>query len=77
MKKVVKLVSILLALMVFVVGCSADTEKKSEEKNTSKQDGSQYINLTMIKPTIINPILNNDKSVSYVLNLVIWIWWKL
>lgn len=44
MKKVVKLVSILLALMVFVVGCSADTEKKSEEKNTSKQDGSQYIN---------------------------------
>ena len=70
MKKVVKLVSILLALMVFVVGCSADTEKKSEEKNTSKQDGSQYINLTMIKPTTINPILNNDKSVSYVLNLV-------
>ena len=70
MKKVVKLVSILLALMVFVVGCSADTEQKSEEKNTSKKDGSQYINLTMIKPTTINPILNNDKSVSYVLDLV-------
>ena len=58
MKKVVKLVSILLALMVFVVGCSADTEKKSEEKNTSKQDGSQYINLTMIKPTTILSLIH-------------------
>lgn len=70
MKKIVKLISILLALMVFVVGCSANTEEKSEEKNTSKKDGSKYINLTMIKPTTINPILNDDKSVSYVLDLI-------
>lgn len=71
MKKVTKLISLILALMLFVVGCSSNTntEEKSETENTTKND-SKYINLTMIKPTTINPILNTDKSVSYVLDLV-------
>lgn len=70
MKKIAKLISILLALMVFVTGCSTNTEQNSEEKTASQKDASKYINLTMIKPTTINPILNNDKSVSYILDLV-------
>lgn len=71
MKKVVKLISLILALMLFIVGCSADTEKTqtAETEKTIKND-SEYINLTMTRPTTINPILNNDKSVSYVLDLV-------
>lgn len=71
MKKVIKLISLILALMLFIVGCSADTEemKTTETEKTIKND-SEYINLTMTRPTTINPILNNDKSVSYVLDLV-------
>ena len=69
MKKVVKLVSLLLATMVFVTGCKSDTDVKSNEVKTSKKT-SEYINLTMIRASTINPILNTDKSVSYVLDLV-------
>ena len=69
MKKIVKLISIILALMLFVVGCSADTEEESKSEKTITND-SEYINLTMIRPGTINPVLNTDKSVSYVLNLV-------
>ncbi|MGM9535468.1 MAG: ABC transporter substrate-binding protein, partial [Intestinibacter sp.] len=69
MKKIVKLISIILALMLFVVGCSADTEEESKSEKTITND-SEYINLTMIRPDTINPVLNTDKSVSYVLNLV-------
>lgn len=69
MKKIVKLVSIILALMLFVVGCSAKTEQESKSEKTVKND-SEYINLTMIRPDTINPVLNTDKSVSHVLNLV-------
>ena len=69
MKKVVKLISLLLATMVFVTGCKPDTDVKSNEVKTSKKT-SEYINLTMIRASTINPILNTDKSVSYVLDLV-------
>ena len=69
MKKVVKLISLLLATMVFVTGCKSDTDVKSNEVKTSKKT-SEYINLTMIRASTINPILNTDKSVSYVLDLV-------
>lgn len=69
MKKVVKLISLLLATMVFVTGCKSDTDVKSNEVKRSKKT-SEYINLTMIRASTINPILNTDKSVSYVLDLV-------
>ncbi|WP_455544276.1 ABC transporter substrate-binding protein [Intestinibacter sp.] len=69
MKNVVKLISLLLAMMVFATGCSSNTDLKSGEEKTSKK-ASEYINLTMTRPTTINPILNTDKSVSYVLDLV-------
>lgn len=69
MKKVVKLISLLLAMMVFVTGCNSDTDIKSKEEQTSKKT-SEYINLTMLRATTINPILNTDKSVSYILDLV-------
>ena len=67
MKKVVKLISLLLAMMVFVTGCNSDTDIKSKEEQTSKKT-SEYINLTMLRATTINPILNTDKSVSYILD---------
>lgn len=69
MKKIIKLISIILASMLFVVGCSADTKEESQSEKTITND-SEYINLTMIRPDTINPILNTDKSVSYILNLV-------
>ncbi|MBU5335270.1 ABC transporter substrate-binding protein [Intestinibacter bartlettii] len=69
MKKVVKLISLLLAMMIFVTGCSANTDSKSKEEKTSKKT-SEYINITMRRASTINPILNTDKSVSYVLDLV-------
>ena len=38
MKKVVKLISLLLATMVFVTGCKSDTDVKSNEVKTSKTE---------------------------------------
>ena len=69
MKKVVKLISIILASMIFVVGCSEGTQSVGK-KGEAVKDKSKYINLTMIRPDTLNPILNTDESVSYILDLV-------
>ncbi len=69
MKKIVKLISIILASMIFVVGCSGETESV-DKKGEAVKDESEYINLTMIRPDTLNPILNTDESVSYILDLV-------
>lgn len=69
MKKVVKLISIILASMIFVVGCSGETESVDKKREVVK-DESEYINLTMIRPDTLNPILNTDESVSYILDLI-------
>lgn len=69
--KIKKLLAIVLAMSIILVGCSS----KNQETTSSNEDSisgvhSEYINLTMVSPTTINPILNKDKSVGYIMNLV-------
>ncbi|HSQ89216.1 peptide ABC transporter substrate-binding protein [Romboutsia sp.] len=69
MKKL-KILSIILAISIMVVGCS-DKIESGQKKDTDKSSMNlEYINLTMVKPTTINPILNKDKSVGYITNLI-------
>ena len=66
-----KLLAIILALTMILAGCSSNQENTtSSKKNSNSGINSEYINLTMVKPTTINPVLNNDKSVGYIMNLV-------
>ncbi|MGL5346062.1 MAG: ABC transporter substrate-binding protein [Peptostreptococcaceae bacterium] len=70
----IKLLAIALIMAITVVGCSAEDEKvtKKEDKtaNTTNTISSEYVNLTMVKPKTLNPIVNNDKSVGYIMNLI-------
>lgn len=69
MKKL-KLLVIMTMIGLGISGCSLNKEKiptKDIEKSTIN---SSYINLTMVKPETINPIINKDKSVGYILNLI-------
>ncbi|MBC5995707.1 ABC transporter substrate-binding protein [Romboutsia ilealis] len=66
-----KLLAIVLALSMILVGCSLNQENTTSSKENNKSGiNSEYINLTMVSPTTINPVLNNDKSVAYIMNLV-------
>ena len=68
--KRLKILSIILAISIMVIGCSNKTES-GQNKDTGKSSiNSEYINLTMVKPTTINPILNKDKSVGYITNMI-------
>lgn len=65
-----KLLVIMTMIGLGISGCSPNEEKiptKDIEKSTIN---SSYINLTMVKPETINPIINKDKSVGYILNLI-------
>ena len=67
----VKLLAIVLTLVLAIVGCS--NTNKNEYSNTVVENNiqeSNYIHLTMLYPKTINPILNTDKSVSYIMNLI-------
>ena len=70
----IKLLAIAFIMAITVVGCSAEDEKatKKEDKttNTTNTISSEYVNLTMVKPKTLNPIVNNDKSVGYIMNLI-------
>ncbi|WP_122640255.1 MULTISPECIES: ABC transporter substrate-binding protein [unclassified Romboutsia] len=67
-----KLLAIFLAASMILVGCSSNNEEttSSDSKENTSGFNSKYINLTMVKPTTINPVLNTDKSVGYVMNLI-------
>ena len=69
-----KLMAIILAISVLLVGCTSTSENSTftnnEDSKSSAGTNSKYINLTMVEPTTINPILNTDKSVGYIMNLV-------
>ena len=70
-KNKVKLLAIVLTLVLAIVGCS--NTNKNEYSNTVVENNiqeSNYIHLTMLYPKTINPILNTDKSVSYIMNLI-------
>ena len=71
-KKLIKLLAIVLTIALGTVGCTKKNENKdsNEELNEYNIKESNYIHLTMLFPTTINPILNKDKSVAYIMNLV-------
>ncbi|WP_042275743.1 ABC transporter substrate-binding protein [[Clostridium] dakarense] len=65
-----KILAIILASALTVVGCGAKTENKTDTDTKKSAINSEYINLTMVKPETINPIINKDKSVGYIMNLI-------
>nr|WP_312213826.1 ABC transporter substrate-binding protein [Clostridioides sp.] len=69
MKKL-KMIIATLVTVILVSGCSSNklTGKNNEENKV--YNDSKYINLTMVKPKTINPIINNEESVSHIMNLV-------
>lgn len=72
--KLIKLLAIVLTIVLGTVGCSK--EKENNKNNNNKEinelniQESNYIHLTMLFPTTINPILNKDKSVGYIMDLI-------
>lgn len=71
-KKFIKLLAIVLTIVLGTVGCAKEKENKNnnDEINELNIQESNYIHLTMLFPTTINPILNKDKSVGYIMNLI-------
>ncbi|WP_434797296.1 ABC transporter substrate-binding protein [Terrisporobacter vanillatitrophus] len=71
-KKIIKLLAIVLTIVLGTVGCAKEKENKdnNDEINELNIQESNYIHLTMLFPTTINPILNKDKSVGYIMNLI-------
>lgn len=70
-KRLIKLLAIVLTISLSSVGCNKEINKDvSEEVNEYNIQESNYIHLTTIFPETINPILNKDKSVGYIINLI-------
>lgn len=70
-KKLIKLLAIVLTIVLGTVGCSKENDdKNNNDLNEYNIQESNYIHLTTLFPTTINPILNKDKSVGYILNLI-------
>ena len=65
-----KLLVIMTMIGLGISGCSPNEEKISTKDIEKSTINSSYINLTMVKPETINPIINKDKSVGYILNLI-------
>ncbi|MGL5694264.1 MAG: ABC transporter substrate-binding protein, partial [Peptostreptococcaceae bacterium] len=68
--KIRKILALTLTLSMMLVGCTKKDESTNISEETKSGINSEYINLTMIKPETINPLLNKDKSVGYIMNLV-------
>ncbi|VIF65176.1 solute-binding lipoprotein [Clostridioides difficile] len=71
--KRIKVLTVVLAITLMVVGCSNSKTKQSSSDSSLQSQSSidaKYINLTMVTPKTINPITNTDKSVGYIMNLV-------
>lgn len=67
----IKVLAMALALAITMVGCKQEDESVSNKDNaTTSAINSEYINLTMVKPKTLNPIINNEKSVGYIMNLI-------
>lgn len=69
MKKV-KILPIILATLMVASGCSKSKTTETKESTVQSSLNSQEINLSMVKPITINPLLNKDRSVGYVMNLI-------
>ena len=68
--KLIKLLVIVLTIVLGTVGCTKENKDGNGEINEYNIQESDYIHLTMLFPTTINPILNRDKSVGYIMNLI-------
>lgn len=70
--KTKELLAMILAISMILVGCSSSDKDTTSEEGIKSSSGfnSQYINLTMVNPDTINPVLNTEKSVGYIMNLV-------
>ena len=69
MKKT-KILSMILAMVMMTVGCQTVTENKTAKEDEKSAISSENIQLTMVKPKTINPVMNKDKSVGYIMNLI-------
>ncbi|RDY29619.1 ABC transporter substrate-binding protein [Romboutsia weinsteinii] len=69
MKKT-KVLSMILAIVMMTVGCQEITENNTAKEDSKSAISSENIQLTMVKPETINPIMNQDKSVGYIMNLI-------
>ncbi|MGL6107634.1 ABC transporter substrate-binding protein [Romboutsia sp.] len=71
MKKI-KFLTIILVIAIITVGCRGEEEKsvKNETQTTTSGIKSDHINLTMVNPKSLNPVLNKDESVGYIMNLL-------
>ncbi len=69
-KRIIKLLAIILAIALSTVGCTKENSNENSNSNEYNIQQSDYIHLTMLFPETINPILNADKSVGYIMNLI-------
>lgn len=71
-RKLIKLLAIVLTIALSTVGCTKENKNKDSNKQLNEYNikNSNYIHLTMLFPTTINPILNKDKSVGYIMDLI-------
>lgn len=69
-KKIIKFLAIVLTISLATVGCAKENKNSNEEIHEYNIQESNYIHLTMLFPTTMNPILNRDKSVGYIMNLI-------
>lgn len=65
-----KYIAMILAILFLAVGCKSQEETSQEKEESPSAISLDYINLTMVKPETINPLLNKDKSVGYITNLI-------
>ena len=66
----IKFMTIILIIMISLVGCSEKNQSGDILEQKSSAITSKTINLTMMQPETINPIINKNKSVGYIMNLV-------
>ena len=72
-KKLIKLLAVVLTVALGTIGCTKSNKIADNNKNEISEyniQESDYIHLTTIFPETINPILNTNKSVSYIMNLI-------
>ena len=72
-KKLIKLLAVVLTVALGTIGCTKSNKIDDNNKNEISEyniQESDYIRLTTIFPETINPILNTNKSVSYIMNLI-------
>ena len=72
-KKLIQLLAVVLTVAMGTIGCTKSNKIDDNNKNEISEyniQESDYIHLTTIFPETINPILNTNKSVSYIMNLI-------